>query len=93
MKLFSIHDSKAETYGQPMCFKTTAEAIRNFQSWCREPESNLFKFSSDYSLLELGEFDESTGNITTHQARIISNASEFNPPIRPMSLDDLEARN
>lgn len=77
MKLFIIHDSKAETYTNPMCFKTTAEAIRNFSSWCRDTESNLYKFSSDYSMLEIGEFNLSTAEILTHPARIIAHASEF----------------
>lgn len=95
MKMFTIHDTKAESYGQPMCFKTTAEAIRNFGVWCKDPESNLNKFSSDYSLIELGEFDESNGEIKTHQLRIIANASEFVLSSIPthLPINDMEARN
>lgn len=95
MKLFTIHDSKAESYGQPMCFKTTAEAIRNFGSWCKDPESNLHKFATDYSLLEIGEYDESNGKITTHDLRIIANAAEFIQSSIPnhLPLNELEARN
>lgn len=95
MKMFSIHDSKAESYGQPMCFKTKAEAIRAFTTWSQEPESNLCKFAPDYTLVEIGEFDETTAAINTHNSPIIlANASEFQIKIPKQQLfDDLEARN
>lgn len=78
MKMFSVHDSKAEAYFSPMCFKTAGEAIRAFATSCEEPNSNFYKYPSDFTLVELGEYDETTGTISCHdKPRILSNASEF----------------
>lgn len=96
MKMFSIHDSKAESYMPPIYFKTPAEAIRAFSASCQETESNLYKFSSDYTLVELGEFDETSASIATHNVpRILANASEFTQklPLSQLPLNELEARN
>lgn len=95
MKMFSIHDSKAESYLAPIYFKTKAEAIRAFSASCQDFESNLCKFSSDYTLVEIGEFNETNAEILTHQSPIIlANASEFQIRVPKQQLfDDLEARN
>jgi len=78
MKIFSIHDSKAEAYLSPIYFKTSAEAIRAFSTACEDSSSQFFKYPSDFTLVELGEFDEISASIVTHTApRILSNASEF----------------
>lgn len=78
MKIFSIHDSKAEAYLAPIYFKTPAEAIRAFSTACEDTSTSFYKYPSDYTLVELGEFDEVTASICTHNTpRILSNASEF----------------
>lgn len=78
MKIFSVHDSKAEAYLPPIYFKTPAEAIRAFSSSCKEESSQFHQFPADFTLVELGEFSEISADITTHaQPRILSNASEF----------------
>lgn len=78
MKIFSVHDSKAEAYLSPFYSKTPAEAIRSFSSACEDSSSAFFKYPSDFTLVELGEFDEISASIATHQKpRILANASEF----------------
>jgi hypothetical protein len=80
MKIFSIHDSKAEAYLPPIYFKTAAEAIRAFSTACEDSQTQFFKYPADFTLVELGEFDEPTASIATHKLpRILSNASEFKP--------------
>lgn len=78
MKMYSIHDSKAEAYFTPIYFRTTGEALRAFESTCKDPESNLSRYPSDFTLVEIGAFDELTAKIETHaQPTILANASEY----------------
>lgn len=78
LKVFSVHDSKAEAYLNPFYMRTTGEAIRAFSSTCNDEKTDFHKFPSDYTLVEIGSFDPSNGNITAHEKPIIlSNASEY----------------
>jgi len=77
MKIFSVHDSKAEAYLSPIYFKTKGEAIRAFETACKDQNTNFFKYPSDYTLVEIGEFDETTSSIQTSAPVILANASEF----------------
>nr|QJB19907.1 MAG: nonstructural protein [Microvirus sp.] len=78
MKMFSVHDSKAEAYLAPIYFKSTGEAMRAFETSCQDQNSNFYKYPADFTLVELGEFDEQSASIATHaQPRILSNAAEF----------------
>lgn len=94
MKLFSIHDSKAEAYFSPITLKSTGEALRAFQASCEDTNSNLYKYPSDFTLVEIGEFCENTAAITMLPfPRIISNASEYStrPVARPASKEQVSA--
>jgi len=78
MKIFSVHDSKAEAYLPPIYFKSAGEAIRSFETACSDIQSNFHKYPADFTLVELGEFDELSASIATHtKPRILSNAAEF----------------
>lgn len=78
MKMYSIHDSKAEAYLPPIFMRTAGEAIRTFEQTCKDPNSQFSKFPADFTLVELGEFDELSAHIATHdKPRILANASEF----------------
>ena len=78
MKIFSVHDSKAEAYLPPIFFKTAGEAIRAFETSCRDENTNLFRYPSDFTLVELGEFDEPSASIATHKIpKILCNAAEY----------------
>nr|QJB20477.1 MAG: nonstructural protein [Microvirus sp.] len=78
MKIFSVHDSKAEAYLAPIYYRTAGEALRAFETTCRDSNSPFHQFPSDYTLVELGEFDEHSASIVTHdKPKILSNASEY----------------
>lgn len=63
MKLFTVYDSKAEAYLVPFYERTTGLAIRAFSSASNEKEHQFNRFPADYTLFELGEFDELTAEI------------------------------
>lgn len=77
--LFSIRDSKAETFTIPFPMLTKAEAIRGFVTEVSNPKSGfLHTNSEDFSLFEMGTFDTDDGKFVIHPAPIhIANALEF----------------
>lgn len=68
MKLFCVFDSAAEAYGLPFCLKSTGEAIRDFATASKDPQTKIQKHPADFTLFEIGEYNELTGEITQLQA-------------------------
>lgn len=66
MKLFSIFDSKAGAYTNPMVFRSAPEAIRAFGSATSDVNHDFNKYCEDYTLFELGEWDETLAIISMH---------------------------
>lgn len=64
MKLFSVFDSKAEAFNTPMFFQSTGVAIRSFSAAASDEKTDISRFAADYTLFELGEFDEHSGKFT-----------------------------
>lgn len=62
IKIFTVYDEKAEAYLQPFYMKTTAEAQRAIADCANDENHNFCRHASDYTLFELGTFDESTAN-------------------------------
>lgn len=60
MKIFTIYDSKAEAFISPFYERSTGLAIRAFEDACNTPEHQFNKYPEDYTLFELGEFNELT---------------------------------
>lgn len=66
--VFSVLDVKVGCFSQPVFFKTEALAVRSFTAAVREGNSDLSRFSEDYSLFELGSFDEEKGVFMNNRA-------------------------
>ncbi|AZL82742.1 nonstructural protein [Apis mellifera associated microvirus 6] len=56
--VFSIYDSAISTWLPPMYARNKGEMLRNFADAVADPQSKLAKHPSDYSLFELGTFDD-----------------------------------
>jgi len=69
-KIFTTYDSKAEAYLQPFFMGTRGEAIRGWQTVVNDPKTQFNKYPSDFTLFEIGEYDETTGEITAHTAKV-----------------------
>lgn len=63
MKIYSIYDSKAEAYLQPLFANTNGVAIRIFSEAVSDENHAFNKYAADYTLFEIGTFDENSGNI------------------------------
>lgn len=69
MKIFAVYDSKAEAFLPPWVAKTTAVALRRFEATAQNPESDFAQFGADYTLFELGDWLENTGEIRLNEAK------------------------
>jgi hypothetical protein len=66
MKLFTIYDSKVDTHGPILGAQNSDEMIR---MTLRNYEGSLYEqFPEDYTLLEIGSYDEVTGTITPYSS-------------------------
>lgn len=70
LKLFSIYDSKAEAFIQPFFSPATGSAIRSFETAANDAGSDFHKYGADYTLFEIGTFDEHTCELTPLESKI-----------------------
>lgn len=64
MLVFSVYDVKAGAYLPPFFARTRAVAIRSFCAAVRDVGHDFHKYAEDYSLFEIGAFDEMSGELT-----------------------------
>jgi len=71
-KVYSVLDEKTAAFLQPFLARTRGEAIRMFQNTVNNGrDDNMFtKHSGDYTLFELGEWDDVEGCYTMYQAKV-----------------------
>ncbi len=65
-KVFSIFDSKADAFLQPFFSPTAATALRGFEKACQDETTDFHRFAGDYTLFEIGEWDQSEGTWVAH---------------------------
>jgi len=67
--LFSIYDEKAHAYLPPFTLPRSDMAIRTFADCVNSDQHAFGKHPGDYTLYELGVFDDTTATITPHAVR------------------------
>lgn len=77
-KLYTVYDSKMEAYLPPFLAKMKGHAIRMFSDTIAQPDSQFAKHPEDYTLVELGDWNEFTGVLTPYKSPVlIGSATEF----------------
>lgn len=61
--MVAIHDSKSETFSRPFCVRAYGEAERAFADGVNDGKSDYSKYPADFTLFELGSYDDVTGVI------------------------------
>lgn len=69
VKVFTIYDSKAEAYLQPFFMKSKGEAIRAITACVEDSQHNFCKYAEDFTLFEIGTFDDSNAFITVYESK------------------------
>ena len=64
MFIYSIFDKKANVHRVQMVLRDNAEAVRSVARTANNGNSDLFMFSNDFALYNLGELNTDTGRIT-----------------------------
>lgn len=60
-KVFTIHDSKAAAFLPPFFMTTSGQAVRAIIDCASDPQHNFARHPSDFTLFQIGEYDDSTG--------------------------------
>jgi len=63
LKMYSVRDSKAETFHPPFYKRTHGEAERDFQALAHDEKSQVSKFPEDFDLYWVGSYDELSGKV------------------------------
>ena len=66
LKVFAIYDSKTEAWLQPFYSQSKGHAIRALEALINDPEHNFCKYSVDFTLFEVGSWDDSNCVFTLH---------------------------
>lgn len=64
LKVFAIYDSKTNAFFPPNYMKTIGEMERALTGHINDPQHNFCKYSEDFTLFELGSWDDQTGKFT-----------------------------
>lgn len=67
LKVFTVYDSKAEAYLQPFFMHSKGQAVRMFQDLANDPQHQFFKYAADFTMFEIGTYDESSGLLSPVQ--------------------------
>lgn len=70
LKMFAVYDSKAEAYMQPFFMQSRGQAIRAWDGLVNDAKSEMCQYPADFTLFELGEYDDSNGQVEMLDAKI-----------------------
>lgn len=65
-KVFAVYDAKAETFMQPFHMNTRGMATRAWMDTVNDAKTQFNKHPQDFTLFELGEFDDEKGTFHNH---------------------------
>lgn len=83
MKLlaFVVKDEKSDAFAHPYFAGTIGLAIREFDDWCKNPQTPLGKHPGDYTLYHIGYFDDETARLESEVTPVrIANGADAIPP-------------
>lgn len=65
LKIFAIYDKKSQAYATPNFFHHTGQCLRAFEDVVNDKNPNAMSaHPADYSIWQIGEFDDVTGVLT-----------------------------
>jgi hypothetical protein len=73
----AVYDNKVKQYMPPFTSRTIEEAIRSFGAAAAEEKHEFNKFSSDYSLFQLGFYYPETGIVESCERSQLALASDY----------------
>lgn len=87
MKIFSLFDSKAGAFTPPFFAASAGVAIRMTINAGSDPNTDLHRHGADFTLMEIGEWDELTGVIMPLEVKI-----NLGTVLQLLSIEEAKAR-
>lgn len=73
LQIFSVYDKAVQAFMPPFYARSKGEAIRSFSEACNDEKHNFNKHAADFSLMQLGEFEDKSGIFSTAEpSRVVS---------------------
>ncbi len=85
-KMFVIYDSAANAYMQPWFLTQEGMALRAFSDCVNDKEHNFGRHPEDYTLFNIGEFDDATAKVEWISPLSLGNGIAY---IKPTTQPDL----
>lgn len=86
LSVFCVYDSGVSTWMSPLFFRNKGEALRWWTDVCNNPETVVYKHPGDYTLFELGTWNDDSCQFDLLKASIrLGVAVEYK---RTQSLDE-----
>lgn len=84
--VFAIYDRQGDFYSNPFFIPHVGLARRTFGEMARDPDSQVGRYPADFSLYELGTFDNVSCKFTLGQPLFVCTAiSTLTPPFNAAS--------
>lgn len=77
MEVFSVFDTKAESYLQPFFAANRALALRSFSDAANNASSQFAKHASDFVLFRIGTWDDQTATFESCAPENLGNAAQY----------------
>jgi len=77
MKLFSIYDTKAQNWTNPLAAPTDAAAIRQFKLASNDTNTDIGRHPTDYLLYRVGTFSQDDGRLVGEDGICIARAIDL----------------
>ncbi len=75
--MYSVFDSKAGAFLTPFFMSTEGMALRAVSDMVKDPKSMFHRHADDFSLYQMGEFEDTTGVIVAQHPQAILNLVSF----------------
>lgn len=70
LRVYSVFDSKVGAYMSPFYVRSRGEAMRSFGDAVNDENHPFHKHPGDYTLFDLGEYDEGSGKFTNESTPV-----------------------
>lgn len=70
IKVFAVYDSAVGAYMQPFFMQSKGLALRSWLDAANDPKTQFHAHPADFTLFEIGEYDEIEGVLTTHPVKV-----------------------
>ena len=75
--VFTIYDSKAETYSQPFVQTTIGLGLRFLEQLAKDSQTAVSRYPEDHTLYQIGEWDDRRGEVKMIPHKMLCKASEY----------------